>query len=211
MDPADLERPPMMLPGRAERIARSIPTTRRGGPGANVLPPFQGVVACLAMKGAASLEPVSWSRMIRAVEKVRERLLRVASALDRAGVLYAVAGGNAVAAWVSRVDEAAVRNTRDVDILLRRADLPAARTALEAAGFVYRHVSSLGRPGGLHLFLDGPRASARDAVHVVFAAEKVYPESPAASPDVSESEPADQFRLVTLVRPGPDETCRVSR
>lgn len=150
------------------------------------------------MKGAASLEPVSWSRMIRAVQKVRERLLRVASALDRARVLYAVAGGNAVAAWVSRVDEAAVRNTRDVDILLRRSDLPAARSALEAAGFVYRHVSSLGRTGGLHLFLDGPRASAREAVHVVFAAEKVYPESPAASPDVSESEPADQFRLVTL-------------
>jgi hypothetical protein len=156
------------------------------------------MVACLAMKGAASLEPVSWSRMIRAVEKVRERLLRVASALNRAGVLYAVAGGNAVAAWVSRVDEAAVRNTRDVDILLRRADLLAACTALEGAGFVYRHVSSLGRPGGLHLFLDGPRASARDAVHVVFAAEKVYPDSPATSPDVSESEPADQFRLVTL-------------
>lgn len=150
------------------------------------------------MKGAASLEPVSWSRMIRAVEKVRERLLRVAAALDRAGVLYAVAGGNAVAAWVSRVDEAAVRNTRDVDILLRRADLPAARTALEAAGFVYRQVSSLGRSGNLHIFLDGPRASARDAVHVVFAAEKVHPESPAACPDVSESEPADRFRVVTL-------------
>jgi len=136
--------------------------------------------------------------MIRAVEKVRERLLRVASALEGAGVLYAVVGGNAVAAWVSRVDEAAVRNTRDVDILLRRADLPAARAALEAVGFVYRHVSSLGRPGGLHLFLDGPGASARDAVHVVFATEKVTPESPAVSPDVSESEPADQFRLVTL-------------
>jgi hypothetical protein len=136
--------------------------------------------------------------MIRAVEKVRERLLRAAAALDQAGVLYAVAGGNAVAAWVSRVDEAAARNTRDVDILLRRVDLPAACIALEAAGFVYRQVSSLGRPGCLHLFLDGPSASARDAVHVVFAAEKVSPESPAVSPDVSESEPADRFRLVTL-------------
>jgi len=49
--------------------------------------------------------------MIRAVEKVRARLKRAATALDEAGVPYAVAGGNAVAAWVSRVDEAAVRNT----------------------------------------------------------------------------------------------------
>ncbi len=150
------------------------------------------------MKATATLEPVSWARMIRAVEKVRDRLLRAAGALEKAGVPYAVAGGNAVAAWVARVDEAAVRNTRDVDILLRRADLPSARNALEMAGFIYRHVSSLGQSGGLDLFLDGPNASARDAVHVVFAAEKVRAESPTAAPDVNESEPADQFRLVTL-------------
>lgn len=136
--------------------------------------------------------------MIRAVEKVRERLLRAAQALDRANVPYAVVGGNAVAAWVSRVDEAAVRNTRDVDILLRRADLEAARAALEAARFVYRRVSSLGQSGSLDLFLDGPNSSIRDAVHVVFAAEKVHSGSPVSSPDVDESEPGDQFRLITL-------------
>lgn len=150
------------------------------------------------MKSAVSLEPVSWSRMIRAVERVRERLGRAAAALDQAGVPYAVAGGNAVAAWVARVDEAAVRNTRDVDILLRRADLTAARRALEGAGFVYRRVSRLGQPGGLDLFLDGPNASAREAVHVVFAGEKVGAESPAPSPDVTESESTGPFRIVTL-------------
>ncbi|MBM3833209.1 MAG: hypothetical protein FJ403_08035 [Verrucomicrobia bacterium] len=136
--------------------------------------------------------------MIHGVEKVRQRLLRVARALEAASVPYAVAGGNAVAAWVSRVDETAVRNTRDVDILLRRTDLLAARQTLEAAGFVYRHVSSLGQPSGLDLFLDGPSASARDAVHIVFAEEKVRPDSPVSSPDVAESENGDQFRLVTL-------------
>ena len=86
---------------------------------------------------------VSWERMIRAVEKVRDRLLRATAALNKAGVPYAVAGGNAVAAGVSRMDEAAVRNTQDADILLRRSDLPAATTALSAAGFIYRHVKSL--------------------------------------------------------------------
>jgi hypothetical protein len=136
--------------------------------------------------------------MIRAVEKVRDRLLRAAKALENANVPYAVAGGNAVAAWVSRVDEAAVRNTRDVDILLRRADFEDAKRALEAAGFVYRHVASLGQASGLDLFLDGPNASARDAVHIVFAAEKVRADSPAPAPDISESEQADQFRVVTL-------------
>ena len=135
---------------------------------------------------------VSWERMHNAVEKVRLRLLRAASALTQSSVPYAVAGGNAVAAWVSRVDEAAVRNTQDVDIILRRDDLPAARQALEAAGFVYRHVANI------DMFLDGPEAKAREAVHIVFAAEKVRADYPSAAPDVSESEDAESFRLLSL-------------
>ena len=115
-------------------------------------------------------EDVSWERMERAVEKVRQRLLRAASILEEAGVPYAVAGGNAVAAWVSRVDEAAMRNTQDVDILIRREDLPAAVAAMSKAGFVHRHAA------GIDMFLDGPQAKARDAVHLVFAGEKVRPE-----------------------------------
>ena len=112
--------------------------------------------------------------MERAVEKVRQRLLRAASALEQAGVPYAVVGGNAVAAWVSRVDEAAVRNTQDVDILIQRNDLPAAIEAMSKAGFIHRHAA------GIDMLLDGPQAKARDAVHLVFAGEKVRPEYAAA-------------------------------
>src|SRR5437764_3235491 len=130
--------------------------------------------------------------MNNAVEKVRQRLLRAAAALDKAGVPYALAGGNAVAAWVSRVDEAAVRNTQDVDILLRRADLQAATAAMAKAGFVHRHAK------GLDMFLDGPGAKARDSVHIVFAAERVKPDSLVPAPDVSESEATETFRLVSL-------------
>jgi len=99
------------------------------------------------------------------VEKVRQRLLRAAAALEAAKVPYAVAGGNAVALWVSRVDESAVRNTQDVDILIRRDDLSAAKAAMEQAGFVYRHLA------GMDVFLDGPNAKPRDAVHLVFVGE----------------------------------------
>jgi hypothetical protein len=63
--------------------------------------------------------------MPRALEKVQECMLRAVHALEQSGVPYAIAGGNAVAAWISRVDESAVRSTRDVDILLRRSDLAA--------------------------------------------------------------------------------------
>jgi hypothetical protein len=150
------------------------------------------------MSALSPLAPVSWERMIRAVEKVRQRLLRAATALRVAGIPYAVAGGNAVAAWVSRVDEAAVRNTRDVDILLRTQDLEAAKVALAAVGFIHRRVASLGQPSGMDIFLDGPEASVRDAIHVVPAGEKIHPNNPLPSPDVSESENADAFQLIGL-------------
>ena len=105
--------------------------------------------------------------MIRAVEKVRARLDRAVAALEGAGIPYAVAGGNAVAAWVSRVDEAAVRNTQDVDILSAARGSGASEGRLGCGRFRLsarekrRHVSR--RPG----------AKARDAIHVIFAGEKV--------------------------------------
>src|SRR5689334_1832274 len=105
------------------------------------------------------VSPLAWERMVTAVEKVRERLRRAAEALEQARVPYAVVGGNAVAAWVSEVDESAVRNTRDVDILLRRQDLEQAKTALAAAAFISPHSSSI------DMFLDGAGAKARDAIH----------------------------------------------
>ena len=138
------------------------------------------------------LGEVSLERMVRAVEKVRLRLLRAATALEQAKVPYAVVGGNAVAAWVARVDESAVRNTQDVDILLRRGDLETAKNALAAAGFVYRHVK------GVDMFLDGPEAKARDAVHVVFSGEKVRPEYLLPVPDVTDAEQTPEFRLLNL-------------
>lgn len=120
------------------------------------------------------------------MERVRERLLRATAALEAAGVPYAVA------AWVAMVDPTAVRNTQDVDILLRRGDMEAATRSLHTTGFVHRHVA------GLEMFIDGPDAKARDAVHIVLAGEKVRPEYATAAPDVAESQKTDQFRLLTL-------------
>src|SRR5262245_18117298 len=131
-------------------------------------------------------------RLVGAVQDVRDRLLRATAALDAAGVPYAVIGGNAIAVWVARVDRAAVRNTQDVDILIRRPDLPAARTALEAAGFVYRHAS------GVDMFLDGAESKARDAVHVLFVGEKVRKDYPEPTPDVEPNDLAPPFRVLSL-------------
>ena len=84
-----------------------------------------------------------WHRMESAVERVRQRLQKATAVLEQAGLPYAIVGGNAVRIWVAQIDEAAVRNTRDVDILIRRNDLAAIRTALEAVGFIYRHMAGI--------------------------------------------------------------------
>src|SRR5580692_6220208 len=99
----------------------------------------------------AAAGPIGWERALMAAEKVKERLRRATKALDDAGVPYAVAGGNAVAEWVARVDEDAVRNTRDVDVLIRRPDFSAARACLEAVGFVYCELLNI------DTFIDGPQ------------------------------------------------------
>ena len=134
----------------------------------------------------------SWERSLRAVEAVKSRLLRSTSALEVAGIAYAVIGGNAIAAWVGRVDESAVRFTQAVDLLIRRSDLEAVKSALEPLGFRYRHSSSI------DMFLDGPEAKARDAVHVIFAGEPVRPDYAFPAPDIDESEPSETIRVLSL-------------
>ena len=131
-------------------------------------------------------------RMERAVAKVRERLLRTTAVLNKAGIPYAVVGGNAVASWVSTVDEGAVRNTRDVDLLVRREDLPAITAALEQAGFVRAEVLDV------PMFLDGPDAKPSESIHLLFAGEKVRPEHPLPSPHLAAVDDPAGFRVLPL-------------
>jgi hypothetical protein len=131
-------------------------------------------------------------RMVRAVEKVRERLLRSTAALEAAGIPYAVIGGNAVAAWVSKVDPGAARNTVNVDIMVNRADLPAVKTALEAAGFQHYELMDV------HMFLDGPNGRPRDAVHLLFADEKVKQIYSTAAPSLAEIEQHELHKMLAL-------------
>ena len=139
-----------------------------------------------------ALKDFSWERMIAAVEDVRERACRATAALQQAGIAHVVIGGNAVAAWVARVDKEAVRNTKDVDLLIRRQDFPQAISALQGVGFVHQYVN------GIDLFLDGPQGSVRSAIHVVYAGEKVRADDFAPTPEVTESEAGPEFPVPTL-------------
>jgi hypothetical protein len=146
----------------------------------------------LPIMAETAVEFSGWERAMMAAEKVKERLARATRALDVAGVPYAVAGGNAVAEWVGRVDEDAVRTTRDVDLLIRRGDMPAARAALEAAGFVYHHVLNV------DTFIDGPQGKPSAGVHLLFAGENVRPGDEFALPDLDESRRGTGFQVIDL-------------
>lgn len=150
------------------------------------------------MSTAIALRPVSWTRKAQGIEDVKNRLERAAADLAKSGVPYAVVGGNAVAAWVSRVDAAAVRNTRDADILLRREDMERAQAALEAAGFVHRRVTSLGHAGAMDVFLDGREAKVREAVRILWVGEKAVPDALEPAPDLVGTVHAEGFELVAL-------------
>jgi hypothetical protein len=139
-----------------------------------------------------SLDEFSWERMIAAVDAVRERACRAASALDQAGIPHAVVGGNAVAAWVARVDTEAVRNTKDVDLLVRRRDLDRIISALESVGFVHQTLADV------EIFLDGPEGSVRSAIHIVFAGERVHADYLLPAPDVTVSEAGPGFPVIAL-------------
>ena len=131
-----------------------------------------------------------WARMERAVEKVNERLRKTVRILESARVPYAVIGGHAVRAWVAQVDEAALRTTQDVDILVRPDDLPALILAMTAAGFYHRQTT------GLDMLVEHPDASARDAVHVLICGRVERDGEP--NPDIEPSARANDFRTVSL-------------
>lgn len=130
--------------------------------------------------------------MIEAVEAVRIRARRATAALAQANIPYAVVGGNAVAAWVARADRAAVRNTQDVDILIQRSDFDRVRVALEHAGFVFRTIL------GVDCFLESLDSNPRDAVHLLYADEKVRSSDLAPAASLSETEQSDEYTILTL-------------
>lgn len=117
-----------------------------------------------------------------AIDDVQDRLERICGALERAGVPFALVGGQAVALWVATKDPAAVRTTKDVDLLIDRANLPGARAAARKVKMDYFEVQGVG------MFLDERDPNPRHAVHLVWAGEKVRPQYAFPAPAVAERE-----------------------
>ena len=101
------------------------------------------------------------------------------------------------------MDEAALRTTQAVDILIRPADLPTLVAAMTAAGFHHRTTS------GLDMFVEHPDASARDAVHVLLVGTVERGGEP--NPDIIPAVRTNDLQTValeTLVRMKLNAFCR---
>jgi hypothetical protein len=131
-------------------------------------------------------------RIEAAMKEAELRMAKAVAALTAAGLPHMVVGGQAVGIWIASAEGSIARPTFDVDILVRRHDLDAIKTALERAGFVYRHAASL------DMFLDPPELKPREAVHLLFAGERVKPDAVAANPDPSQSDMVGPYRVATL-------------
>lgn len=91
------------------------------------------------------LQPASLDRMVRAVEKVRQRLLRSTAALESARVPYAVIGDNAVAA--EKVKPEYTSATPDVSDSIRGLEFQ----MVELASLVEMKLNSWRRKDQVHL------------------------------------------------------------
>jgi hypothetical protein len=121
-----------------------------------------------------------WKAYTMAMDDVSARMERICTALAERGVPFALVGGQAVVLWVSTRDPAAVRTTKDVDILLDRGDLPRARAAALAVGMDYFELLGVG------MFLERDDPNPRHGVHLVWAGEKVRPDYELPSPPIDQ-------------------------
>ena len=77
------------------------------------------------------------------LEQLFDLAQRVEAAFAAAGLEYRVVGGLATYLYVEEAEPDAGRLTRDIDIAVRREDLPAIAKAAEPFGLEYRHVAGV--------------------------------------------------------------------
>ena len=94
-------------------------------------------------------------------------LQKLSLPLERAAVPHELVGGLAVFLHVENADSTHSSLTRGIDIMIRRDDLPHVIAIAAEHGFRFRHSA------GLDMLLYGESNNARNAVHLLFAGERV--------------------------------------
>ena len=125
-----------------------------------------------------------------------EQLFNLADTVEKifssAGIEYRVVGVLATYFYVEEAAPDAGRLTKDIDIVVRRADLEKIAEAAENFGFRYRHVA------GVDMLVRASEPTVRRAVHLVFAGEKVRPEYFEPAPDLGAGRRVRGISLIPL-------------
>jgi hypothetical protein len=116
----------------------------------------------------------------------------VGRALSEAGIDYRVVGGLATYLYVEEAAPDAGRLTRDLDVAVRREDLARIEGAVLPYGLRYRHSA------GLDMLVQVEEPSARRAVHLIFAGERVKADSPEPTPRIGESKTIKGIHVIPL-------------
>lgn len=109
-----------------------------------------------------------------------------------AGLEYRIVGGLAAYLYVEEQEPDAGRLTKDIDVAVRRQDLEKIVRAAEPLGLQHRHAA------GIDMLVQARKPSARRAIHLVFAGEKVRPEYPEPAPELGPYRRVKGLRLISL-------------
>lgn len=126
------------------------------------------------------------------VDQLFDLAQRLEKAFSSAGLEYRVIGGLATYLYVEEVEPDAGRLTKDIDIAIRREDLPNIAKVVEPFGLQYRHVA------GVDMLVQTAEPSARRAVHLVFTGEKVRKDYPEPAPELGPYRTIRGIRLIPL-------------
>ena len=121
-------------------------------------------------------------------------LQKVTEPLVKEGIAHELIGGLAVLVHVEEADPTHATLTRDVDLMIHRADLGRVKQAAEQHGFHFRHSA------GLDMLLYGSTDSARNAVRLLFSGERVRPQQVAPNPPIDPVEKEIHGHRVFVIR-----------
>jgi hypothetical protein len=129
-------------------------------------------------------------------EERLQRLFDLAEVVEKifasAGLQYRLVGGLATYLYVEQAEPDAGRLTKDIDIAVRRSDLQRIAEAARRFGFEHRHVA------GVDMLVQADSPSARRAVYLIFAGEKVRQEYPEPVPPLGPLQTIRGLRVVPL-------------
>jgi len=134
---------------------------------------FQDFVRAAAQRGGSI--NVMFEERLFAMVGVLER---ISIPLQQEHIAHELIGGGAVMLHVNRIEPSAVRNTKDVDIMVNRHDLETIKIIAAEHGFRFRHVA------GVDMLLPPGETQARNAVHLIFSGESVKASQTVPNPPI---------------------------